>query len=90
MYLYYLLGWKLTTKYFSKWGEGGNEAELKREFEVGGEKSSIMCLQTQTEYFCTMNQSKLFSVPPEREAEHLPAGFRWRHGLPASFCDAAD
>uniref|UniRef100_A0A671XCB3 chitin synthase n=1 Tax=Sparus aurata TaxID=8175 RepID=A0A671XCB3_SPAAU len=31
MYLYYLLGWKLTTKYFGKWEEGGNETELKRE-----------------------------------------------------------
>lgn len=51
MYLYYLLGWKLTTKYFGKWEEGGNETELKREFEVRGEKSSILCMQTQAEYF---------------------------------------
>ncbi|XP_051811507.1 chitin synthase chs-2-like [Acanthochromis polyacanthus] len=34
MYLYYLLGWKVSTKYFQTWEKGGEEPELKRQFEV--------------------------------------------------------
>ncbi|XP_073339235.1 chitin synthase chs-1-like [Pagrus major] len=49
MYLYYLLGWKLATKYFGKWGEGEDEAEVKREFEVRGEKTEQMFLFLQKE-----------------------------------------
>lgn len=28
------------------------------------------------------------SVAPEREAQHLPPGFRWRHRLSSIFCDS--
>lgn len=34
MYLYYLLGWKVMTKYFVRWQKGGNEKELKAEVQV--------------------------------------------------------
>ncbi|XP_036945343.1 chitin synthase chs-1-like [Acanthopagrus latus] len=50
MYLYYLLGWKLTTKYFSKWGEGGNEAELKREFEKEKHNTYLLALDGDTDF----------------------------------------
>ncbi|KAK5854740.1 hypothetical protein PBY51_004910 [Eleginops maclovinus] len=29
MYLYYLLDWKVSTKYYKRWGKGGDEDELK-------------------------------------------------------------
>ncbi len=35
MYLYYLLGWKVVTKYFRRWEKGEDQAELKRELQVG-------------------------------------------------------
>ncbi|XP_032363513.1 chitin synthase chs-2-like [Etheostoma spectabile] len=30
MYLYYLLGWKVSTKYFERWGKGGSEGMGER------------------------------------------------------------
>uniref|UniRef100_A0A3B3UA71 chitin synthase n=1 Tax=Poecilia latipinna TaxID=48699 RepID=A0A3B3UA71_9TELE len=34
MYLYYLLGWKLMTKYHRLWQKGCNENDLRKEFQV--------------------------------------------------------
>lgn len=40
MYLYYLLGWKVSTKYFKRWGKGEEDVEVKNEFEVRREKTN--------------------------------------------------
>lgn len=34
MYLYYLLGWKVGSKYYRKLEEGADKKELRREFQV--------------------------------------------------------
>nr|XP_020443729.1 uncharacterized protein LOC109952811 isoform X2 [Monopterus albus] len=33
MYFYYLLGWKLASKYYKRWEKGEDESELKRKFQ---------------------------------------------------------
>lgn len=34
MYLYYILGWRLTRKYFKKFDQGEDESELKKKMMV--------------------------------------------------------
>ena len=34
MYLYYILGWRLTRKYFKKFEQGGDESELREKMMV--------------------------------------------------------
>lgn len=34
MYLYYLLGWKLIAKYYTRWQKGEDENVLKAEIQV--------------------------------------------------------
>lgn len=34
MYLYYILGWRLTRKYFKKFEHGGDESELREKMMV--------------------------------------------------------
>ncbi|XP_074543356.1 chitin synthase chs-2-like [Halichoeres trimaculatus] len=48
MYLYYLLGWKLSTKFFKKWTKGGDEAELKRELQK--HNTYILALDGDTDF----------------------------------------
>ncbi|XP_034561272.1 chitin synthase chs-2-like [Notolabrus celidotus] len=51
MYLYYLLGWKLSTKYFKKWNKVGvDEAELKREFQKEKHNTYILALDGDTDF----------------------------------------
>uniref|UniRef100_UPI0037E98F86 chitin synthase chs-2-like n=1 Tax=Semicossyphus pulcher TaxID=241346 RepID=UPI0037E98F86 len=50
MYLYYLLGWKVSTKYFRKWGKGGEEVELKKEFEKEKHNTYLLALDGDTDF----------------------------------------
>ncbi|XP_070778289.1 chitin synthase chs-1-like [Enoplosus armatus] len=50
MYLYYLLGWKVATKYFKRWEKGGDEAELKREFEKEKHNTYLLALDGDTDF----------------------------------------
>ncbi|XP_044028475.1 chitin synthase chs-1-like [Siniperca chuatsi] len=50
MYLYYLLGWKVATKYFRRWGKGKDEAELKREFQKEKHNTYLLALDGDTDF----------------------------------------
>ncbi|XP_068431907.1 chitin synthase chs-2-like isoform X2 [Clinocottus analis] len=50
MYLYYLLGWKVATKYFKKWEKGQEEAELRKEFEKEKHNTYILALDGDTDF----------------------------------------
>lgn len=41
MYLYYLLGWKLMSKYYARWQKGEGEIELGAEVQVRYEKLDL-------------------------------------------------
>ena len=41
MYLYYLLGWKLMTKYYGRWQKGEDEKELQAEVQVRKEERNM-------------------------------------------------
>ena len=53
MYLYYLLGWKLMTKYYTRWQTGkDDEKELKAEVQVREKRHTtlrymVACLTSQ-------------------------------------------
>ena len=48
MYMYYLLGWRLDTRFYQRWlnGEGQDQAQIEREKEVGltGTQSNVHTL----------------------------------------------
>ncbi|KAA8578482.1 hypothetical protein FQN60_007052, partial [Etheostoma spectabile] len=52
MYLYYLLGWKVSTKYFERWGKGGSEGmgERNKEFEKEKHNTYILALDGDTDF----------------------------------------
>ncbi|KAM6974307.1 uncharacterized protein LKV04_015945 [Tautogolabrus adspersus] len=50
MYLYYLLGWKLSTKYYKRWGKGGMEGDLKREFQREKHNTYLLALDGDTDF----------------------------------------
>ncbi|XP_037651272.1 chitin synthase chs-2-like [Sebastes umbrosus] len=50
MYLYYLLGWKVATKYFKRWGKGDDEFELKKQFEKEKHNTYILALDGDTDF----------------------------------------
>ncbi|KAF1381993.1 hypothetical protein PFLUV_G00159770 [Perca fluviatilis] len=52
MYLYYLLGWKVSTKCFKRWRKGGGkgESELYKEFEKEKHNTYILALDGDTEF----------------------------------------
>ncbi|XP_070840858.1 chitin synthase chs-2-like [Chaetodon trifascialis] len=50
MYLYYLLGWKIMTKYFERWGKGEDEAELRRELEREKHNTYLLALDGDTDF----------------------------------------
>ena len=35
MYMYYLLGWRLDTRFYRRWLNGEDQAQIEREKEVG-------------------------------------------------------
>uniref|UniRef100_A0A8D0CRK4 chitin synthase n=1 Tax=Sander lucioperca TaxID=283035 RepID=A0A8D0CRK4_SANLU len=47
MYLYYLLGWKVSTKYFKRWEKGWGDGELNKEFE---HNTYILALDGDTDF----------------------------------------
>lgn len=51
MYLYYLLGFKLMTKYYKRWQNGENEKELREDVQVR---------QLRTIFKCSCNACVLF------------------------------
>ncbi|XP_008295149.1 uncharacterized protein LOC103368524 [Stegastes partitus] len=50
MYLYYLLGWKVSTKYFQSWEKGGEEPELMRQFEKEKHNTYLLALDGDTDF----------------------------------------
>ncbi|KAK7899320.1 hypothetical protein WMY93_020173 [Mugilogobius chulae] len=50
MYMYYLLGWKVATKYYKKLIKGGYEEELIREFEKEKHNTYILALDGDTDF----------------------------------------
>uniref|UniRef100_A0A8C9XK17 chitin synthase n=1 Tax=Sander lucioperca TaxID=283035 RepID=A0A8C9XK17_SANLU len=50
MYLYYLLGWKVSTKYFKRWEKGWGDGELNKEFEKEKHNTYILALDGDTDF----------------------------------------
>ncbi|KAM3595954.1 uncharacterized protein V6R79_005848 [Siganus canaliculatus] len=50
MYLYYLLGWKITTKYYRRWKKGEDQAELKKELEKEKRNTYLLALDGDTDF----------------------------------------
>ncbi|KAM3596267.1 uncharacterized protein V6R79_011449 [Siganus canaliculatus] len=50
MYLYYLLGWKLMTKYYNRWQKGEDENELKTEIWKEKHNTYILALDGDTDF----------------------------------------
>ncbi|XP_078032019.1 chitin synthase chs-2-like [Epinephelus lanceolatus] len=50
MYLYYLLGYKLMTKYYERWQKGENEAELKAEIQKEKHNTYLLALDGDTDF----------------------------------------
>ncbi|XP_043995175.1 chitin synthase chs-2-like [Gambusia affinis] len=50
MYLYYLLGWKLMTKYYRYWQEGQHEKHLKRKIQKEKHNTYILALDGDTDF----------------------------------------
>ncbi|XP_028298669.1 chitin synthase chs-2-like [Gouania willdenowi] len=50
MYLYYLLGWKLMSKYYNRWKDGDIEKELKAEVEKEINNTYILALDGDTDF----------------------------------------
>ncbi|KAM8841070.1 chitin synthase chs-2-like [Spinachia spinachia] len=48
MYMYYLLGWKVSIKYFKRWGKADVEDELKKDFEREKRNTYILALDGDT------------------------------------------
>ncbi|XP_040909387.1 chitin synthase chs-1-like [Toxotes jaculatrix] len=50
MYLYYLLGWKLMTKYYTRWQKGEEEKELKAEVQKEKHNTYLLALDGDTDF----------------------------------------
>ncbi|XP_043993753.1 chitin synthase chs-2-like [Gambusia affinis] len=50
MYLYYLLGWKLMTKYHKLWQKGSNEKDLRKEFQREKHNTYLLALDGDTDF----------------------------------------
>ncbi|KAM6903784.1 chitin synthase chs-1-like [Lycodopsis pacificus] len=50
MYLYYLLGWKVATKYFKKWEKGEGAVQLEQDFEREKHNTYILALDGDTDF----------------------------------------
>uniref|UniRef100_A0A3B5PXQ4 chitin synthase n=1 Tax=Xiphophorus maculatus TaxID=8083 RepID=A0A3B5PXQ4_XIPMA len=50
MYLYYLLGWKLMTKYHRRWQKGFNENDLRKEFQREKHNTYLLALDGDTDF----------------------------------------
>uniref|UniRef100_A0A3B4TFV1 chitin synthase n=1 Tax=Seriola dumerili TaxID=41447 RepID=A0A3B4TFV1_SERDU len=50
MYLYYLLGWKLMTKYYSRWQKSKDEKDLKEEIEKEKHNTYLLALDGDTDF----------------------------------------
>ncbi|XP_050923111.1 chitin synthase chs-2-like isoform X2 [Lates calcarifer] len=50
MYLYYLLGWKLMTKYYRRWKMGGEEKELEAEVQKEKHNTYLLALDGDTDF----------------------------------------
>ncbi|XP_051245639.1 chitin synthase chs-1-like [Dicentrarchus labrax] len=50
MYLYYLLGWKLMTKYFARWQKGDDEKELKADLQREKHNTYLLALDGDTDF----------------------------------------
>ncbi|XP_032435842.1 chitin synthase chs-2-like [Xiphophorus hellerii] len=50
MYLYYLLGWKLMTKYHRLWQKGSNENDLRKEFQREKHNTYLLALDGDTDF----------------------------------------
>ncbi|XP_051245642.1 chitin synthase chs-2-like isoform X2 [Dicentrarchus labrax] len=50
MYLYYLLGWKVTTNYYKRLEKGEDEAELKRELQKEKHNTYLLALDGDTDF----------------------------------------
>ncbi|XP_030646443.1 chitin synthase chs-2-like [Chanos chanos] len=50
MYLYYLLGWRLNSKYFKMFARGGNESRLKAALQKEKENTYILALDGDTDF----------------------------------------
>ncbi|KAI9536158.1 hypothetical protein NQZ68_036256 [Dissostichus eleginoides] len=49
-YLYYLLGWKVATKYYKRSGKGGDKEELKKEFQKEKNNTYLLALDGDTDF----------------------------------------
>ncbi|KAJ0055268.1 hypothetical protein NL108_013580 [Boleophthalmus pectinirostris] len=66
MYMYYLLGWKVATKYYKRLKKGEYEEELKREFEKEKRNTYVLALDGDTDFHPTsvmllVDRLKLYS-----------------------------
>ncbi|XP_067468545.1 chitin synthase chs-2-like [Thunnus thynnus] len=50
MYLYYLLGWKLTSKYYGRWQRGEDEKELQAEVQKEKHNTYLLALDGDTDF----------------------------------------
>ncbi|KAM7373610.1 hypothetical protein PAMP_008450 [Pampus punctatissimus] len=50
MYLYYLLGWKLMTKYYKRWQKGDDEKTLKAEVQKEKHNTYLLALDGDTDF----------------------------------------
>ncbi|XP_074543357.1 chitin synthase chs-2-like [Halichoeres trimaculatus] len=50
MYLYFLLGWKLMTKYYKRWEKGEKEKELKEEVKREKHNTYLLALDGDTDF----------------------------------------
>uniref|UniRef100_A0A672Z9U3 chitin synthase n=1 Tax=Sphaeramia orbicularis TaxID=375764 RepID=A0A672Z9U3_9TELE len=50
MYLYYLLGWKLMTKYYRRWDKGENEEDLKEQIQKEKHNTYLLALDGDTDF----------------------------------------
>lgn len=74
MYLYYLLGWKLMTKYYGRWQKGEDESKLKAEVEVRQKKWNTFVdfgfdelILSISQYNLNVKQNKLCLIPQKEK-----------------------
>ena len=92
MYLYYILGWRLTTGYFKKLDKGEPREELEKSLKVKNvgahTHTHTHTRTTMAGYMCDMSVSVL-GLLLETTGKHLSLGSGRRHRLPARCSDAA-
>ncbi|CAN9503630.1 unnamed protein product [Ophioblennius macclurei] len=50
MYLYYLLGWKVGSKYYQEWWNNGDRSDLRRDFEKEKHNTYLLALDGDTDF----------------------------------------